>query len=442
MTVASRAFRNLARKKVRTIGVSAIVGLSLAIFLALSELNASVASLSSDLQSEDNQILSQIANVLTVQPAAPKHGGAGFDGVSDQGGGFGGAAEGLSAANITTVEDTPHVTLVQESFEAITFAGGGFGPAEPSQGTSSFGIVEGLELNGPILVITAGAPTISSGRSLTSSDANSTNAMVGSAYASSNDVSVGGTVSLNGTSFSVVGIFSTGIPLANQVIIAPYAPAAKAYNISEPSVLFVTADSANNVQALTTTLGNELGPGCSVTALAQEEDTLLSYDVGEVNSISSSILSTTALAYWAALGIGAAVIVLVMIMTMAERTREVGLLKALGFRKSRIMSQLLLETFLLSAIGYLVGIVVAIWMGPYLDKYVVSTTGTSGGTGISGEVNSLLGISSYFNGLSFQLTPEVLLIGALVTLGIGALGSIYPLLRAIQLRPSEALRHE
>jgi len=50
--------------------------------------------------------------------------------------------------------------------------------------------------------------------------------------------------------------------------------------------------------------------------------------------------------------------------------------------------------------------------------------------------------SRLIGNLSFSITPEVLLLGVLVTFAFGIVGSLYPIVRALRLKPAEAVRHE
>jgi putative ABC transport system permease protein len=110
------------------------------------------------------------------------------------------------------------------------------------------------------------------------------------------------------------------------------------------------------------------------------------------------------------------VILLAMYTTVIERTREIGILKALGAGKSYIIRLVMAESFIICAIGVVVG-------------YVISVFGR-------------MIMLSFFPTLTVDLMPRWFLIAALLGIGGGLLGALYPAFRAAQLDPVEALNFE
>lgn len=115
--------------------------------------------------------------------------------------------------------------------------------------------------------------------------------------------------------------------------------------------------------------------------------------------------------------IGALMIFTTMMGAVVERTKEIGVLRAIGFRRTHIIKGLILEVTTISAVGGLVG-----WAAGLGASWVVLPYFSEGGVGR--EVN-----------------PTLLLIALLGALLIGTLGSIYPAVRAARLDPSEAVRY-
>jgi putative ABC transport system permease protein len=111
-----------------------------------------------------------------------------------------------------------------------------------------------------------------------------------------------------------------------------------------------------------------------------------------------------------------------MIVSLIERTREIGILKALGMKSRTVLAIFLGESVIIGVIGGVAGIIV----GLVLSNVVALGFG-AGSSGIT---------------LSPILTPEV----ALLALGFGVLVStifaLYPAWRASKMRPVEALRYE
>jgi putative ABC transport system permease protein len=113
--------------------------------------------------------------------------------------------------------------------------------------------------------------------------------------------------------------------------------------------------------------------------------------------------------------VGGIVIMNIMLMVVSERTREIGLRKALGARRSHIMSQVLTESVTLSVSGGVVGIVL----------------GFLAASGISAATP-----------LSARLETWSAAVGIGITAGVGLFFGLYPASRAAQLDPIEALRRE
>jgi ABC-type antimicrobial peptide transport system permease subunit len=76
-------------------------------------------------------------------------------------------------------------------------------------------------------------------------------------------------------------------------------------------------------------------------------------------------------------------------------------------------------------------------VGPFVLQGVRQATNAGGSGSINGQSVSA---ASSFLSANFAITPEVLLFGVVVTIGIGLAGSAVPILRASRLRPAEALR--
>jgi putative ABC transport system permease protein len=113
--------------------------------------------------------------------------------------------------------------------------------------------------------------------------------------------------------------------------------------------------------------------------------------------------------------VGGIVIMNIMLMVVSERTREIGLRKALGARRADILSQVLTESVTLSIFGGLVGI----------------TLGFLAAMGIAAVTP-----------LPARLEPWSVVLGIGITAGVGLFFGIYPASRAAALDPNEALRRE
>ena len=419
MSLISRTLRNIARSKVRTIGLILVVSVCLGAFLILSQIG-------SDVDANVDAARAAVANVITVQGA----GSSGFFGDSTH----------ISGTILSTVRYTPGVDTAQrillEAPGLNSSGSGGGGPPPGGGGRFNFTLYEGIDTTGPISLFGGfgGGSSLSivSGRTLNATDEGAHVVLVGESFASDHDVSVGNSISVNGTGMTVVGIFQAGSGggFGDHNVILPFPAAQTAFAASGPNLIYVTVYSSDNVSSVVELLQEELGSDYSVTALGQ------TIGGGFASSI-SSILSGTEIEEYAALAVGAAVVVVVMVIVTSQRIREIGLLKAFGFTNASVLAQLLTESVLVSLAGLPLALALTVWAGPTVANEVLgSSAGGFGGRRFGGFAGG------FFGRIDFSITPEVLLLGIAVTLAFGVVGAAYPILRAVRLKPSEILRHE
>ena len=105
----------------------------------------------------------------------------------------------------------------------------------------------------------------------------------------------------------------------------------------------------------------------------------------------------------------------IMLVSVTERTREIGIRKAIGAGRGTIMLQFLIEALTISLLGCLIGI------------------------GLSG---ALLAVVNVFGGVSYGLNSTVVMISILFSMGIGVLFGLYPANKAATMLPIDALRFE
>lgn len=117
------------------------------------------------------------------------------------------------------------------------------------------------------------------------------------------------------------------------------------------------------------------------------------------------------------LAIAVLLIFTTMMGAVIERTREIGVLRAIGFRKSHIIKGLMIEVASISCLGGLLG-----W-----------------GAGMLASFLALPYFAETRIALDWQ--PQVALLAILAGLLVGALSSIYPIIKASRLDPSESVRY-
>jgi putative ABC transport system permease protein len=144
----------------------------------------------------------------------------------------------------------------------------------------------------------------------------------------------------------------------------------------------------------------------SITAAATQTTSVLTILLGAVAAIS--------------LFVGGIGIMNIMLVTVTERTREIGIRKAIGARKRDILGQFLVESMLLAGLGGLLGVGVGIFGSPKLPKF------------LPGQFSNIIPV----------VQPDSVVLAFGVSVGIGLFFGIYPANRAASLHPIEALRYE
>jgi len=126
------------------------------------------------------------------------------------------------------------------------------------------------------------------------------------------------------------------------------------------------------------------------------------------------------------------IILFVMLYTVKERTKEIGVLKTMGFSKRAVIAQFVLEGIIITAIAGAIGAIVGWASSSALSALLLpysSTTEVGGGAQLVAD-------------LVVQPDPAWVLMAFLMVVAMGALGSLYPAWRASRTRPVEALKNE
>ncbi len=132
----------------------------------------------------------------------------------------------------------------------------------------------------------------------------------------------------------------------------------------------------------------------------------------------------------------------IMFVSVVERTKEIGVLKALGFKGRHILSLFLSEAALLGIIGGILGILSGVAIS-YIVPYLFSgSIGSSSFTGLqpggSAATRQIAGSFSY----SPVFSPEIIALVFLFAVGLSVMAGFYPARRASKMNPVDALRHE
>jgi len=116
-----------------------------------------------------------------------------------------------------------------------------------------------------------------------------------------------------------------------------------------------------------------------------------------------------------------------MIMAIYERTREIGILKALGSTNGEILRMFMIEAGLIGLLGGIVGVILGWGLGIILNAVIRNYF-----------KSQQVPIDAPF----FVVTPELVLAALVFATFVGVVAGLYPAFRAARLNPLAALRHE
>jgi putative ABC transport system permease protein len=289
-------------------------------------------------------------------------------------------------------------------------------------GTSTHSITSTLGTTPAYFGITNFTPT--AGRLLNDTDAGQAVVVLGNSVAvdlaANVSTLVGQTVSLNGQNFTVAGVLApkgtSGLNDPDDVAMVPYTTAQDKFTGYSPSLssIQVQAKSADVMTQAQNEIQQILDARHQVTSANRD------YQVrnqAQVLSTATTTTQTLTILLSAVAGISLLVggigVMNIMLVTVTERTREIGIRKAIGATRGNIVLQFLVESLIISILGGIVGILIG------------------------------FGASSFeIAGIKPEVQWWTVWLSVLVSAGIGLVFGIYPANKAAKLRPIDALRYE
>ena len=232
---------------------------------------------------------------------------------------------------------------------------------------------------------------------------------------------VGKKIMLDGVKYEIVGVLEknesfSGMMTSPDAVYVPITTAQRLMNVFSTIPSFVaTAAGSDTVEQAEAYLKETL-----VTRFGDED----AIDIMNMNILADTMdqmLATFSLLLGGiaaiSLLVGGIGIMNIMLVSVTERTREIGIRKAIGARRSSIMSQFLIEALVLSLMGCIIGIV--------LSGVTLIIIGA-----IAGE------------SLTISMSPTIVMLSAGFSIAIGLLFGLYPANKAAKMRPIDALRYE
>ncbi|MHB1504280.1 MAG: ABC transporter permease [Acidimicrobiales bacterium] len=224
-------------------------------------------------------------------------------------------------------------------------------------------------------------------------------------------IHVGDKFKANGTVNTVVGIFSTGNSFGDDASMFPL-PALQGYN-RVPGIVtmvFVKTVPGVPVSSVTKRISRNLPELSTITTASQFGRADLTLVFVKAAATGSAILAVV---------IGAIIVGNTMLLSLFERTREFGLLRAIGWTKTQVLSLVMGEGLVLALVGAGVGVGLSFAAAVALE-----------------HVPALIGV------LHAHFTTSAFWRGLLTALVMTLLGTFYPALRAALRSPLDALGHE
>jgi len=226
---------------------------------------------------------------------------------------------------------------------------------------------------------------------------------------------VGQSISVNGRSFLVIGVLNESTSAfggSDGKMIISYTLAQRIFKQSDVTTFYVTAKDSNSVDAAQTDLTTAM-----MRKFNQDADAFSITNQAAILSTMDSVISTMTLLLGGIAGISLLVggigIMNIMLVSVAERTREIGIRKAIGAGRKRILSQFLIESLVISVLGGFIGILVS-W--------------------------GILAIVSVIASMSFAMTGSVIALAVGFCMFVGVVFGLYPASKASKLQPIQALR--
>lgn len=248
-------------------------------------------------------------------------------------------------------------------------------------------------------------------------------AVVGADLVSRLDAEVGGTIDVRGEEFEVIGILGKTLTAPDMAVQIPLADAQRLLVADLPSAIAESVEPDTLITSIAVYLDEGADPDEMAEVIAhQVPDITAMGPAGFEASVKEPLKIFNQIIYAIAvvsLLVGGLSVVNTMTMSVAERTREVGVRKAIGATDGAIMRQFIAESAVMGLIGGLVGL----GLGA-----LIAAGGNQAGAASATEL--------------FLVTPRLAIGSVAFALVLGVLSGLYPAWHAARLNPVQALRYE
>jgi putative ABC transport system permease protein len=243
--------------------------------------------------------------------------------------------------------------------------------------------------------------------------------MLGASLADGLNKKVGDTVQVVDEPFKVVGVFESKNVFENGSMIMPLAELQRLeYREEEVTLFNIVAEHGDrqSIESLRDDIQNELPKATPLAKNLKAVPTREFVDTAVEIRLARSVAWLTSTI---ALVVGTIGMINTMLTAVFERTQELALLRAIGWRKGTVIRMIMLESMLLGMIGAVLGTLAAIGLNKFLSVLPASEHLVAG-----------------------DVSAGVVLQGFAVAVVVGLAGGLFPAYRAARLAPTDGLRHE
>jgi putative ABC transport system permease protein len=421
MGIVRRSLRNLIRSPLRTGAIVAILSVSIGLALIMVTVHGAT-------ENQLGSIAQQIGTEVTVQPAG-RFGMMGGNGT-------------LAQEDVDKLTDIAHVVSVQESVQT-QYTGDSLESAVEQGGLGGGSFPGGFRMGIMVMgfdtttenptLMGGGQMNVAEGRYFTADDNHDDVMVVGQALADKNSLTVGSTVSINGTSVEVIGIYDSGQVFGNNMLIMPVGAVQRLFDIDGVTSVTVQADDVNNVDGVVSGIREVFPTDVADVTTAQDMYQRISSSVQNAES-------TSTIAMIAGFAVAVVVILFSVILMVRQRAKEIGILKAIGASNRQIGLQLGGEALAMSVMAAIIGALITYPLAQKVANLLGASSG--GGFGVPGGGGFFGSGVTRFAGIDVAVSPEVFLYAVGIAIALAVVASIFPAWYISRVKPAEVLRYE
>ncbi|GAA4917292.1 hypothetical protein GCM10023223_41480 [Stackebrandtia albiflava] len=274
-------------------------------------------------------------------------------------------------------------------------------------------------------------------------------AVISDKIAEANGLGLGDTFTAFDEEFEVVGVAESGDDFDSVGVVMTAETVRELSEVEGFHSFAIDVDDPDHIASVQEAVVAELGAAFEVHSQA---DSVMQASAGL-----ETVEDITSVGFWVSLGSAAVIVFFTLAMTVRERRREVGVIKAIGGTDRGVIAQFGVEAVVLVSLATVLGMGVAAASSDVIADVLVATNSTAAedtdggqtlsGTGgktirVTGPGQTIEGGGDLIGEVTAGIGPRTIGVGALAALGIALLGSAVPAYLIARVRPAEVLRGE